>query len=107
MPEAKAEAPRRPELKRKSIRFLLLLVLPVAAIAIAGYLYLLGGRYAETDDAYTKADTVEISADVSARVVAIEVRDNQRVKAGDVLFRLDDESFRLALAKAEDRKSVV
>ena len=101
MPEAKAEAPRRAGLKRKSIRFLLLLVLPATAIAIAGYLYLLGGRYAGTDDAYTKADTVEISADVSARVVAIEVKDNQRVKAGDVLFRLDDESFRIALAKAE------
>jgi membrane fusion protein, multidrug efflux system len=101
MPEPKAEVPRRAGFKRRSVRLLLLLVLPAAALAVAGYLYLVGGRYAGTEDAYTKADTVQISADVSARVVAIEVEDNQRVKAGDVLFRLDDEAFHIALAKAE------
>ena len=91
----------KPRLRRTLIRVLLLVVVPVAAAAIAGYLYLAGGRYAGTDDAYTKAEMVQISADVSARVTAIDVRDNQHVNAGDVLFRLDDESFRIALGKAE------
>src|SRR5436305_1595729 len=101
MPEPKAEASRRAGRRRKSVRLLLLVVLPAAAIAAAAYFYLAGGRYAGTDDAYTKADTVQISADVSARVTAIEVKDNQHVRAGDVLLRLDDESFRIALDKAE------
>jgi membrane fusion protein (multidrug efflux system) len=95
-PKAK---PRR--LTRLLLRVLLLGVVPVGAVAIGAYIYLTGGRYAGTDDAFTKADMVQISADVSARVVAIEVKDNQPVQAGDVLFRLDDETFRIALAKAE------
>jgi len=83
------------------IRALLLVAVPLLAVAGAGYVYLTGGRYAGTEDAYTKADTVALSADVPGRVVAIEVEDNQHVKAGQILFRLDDETYRIALAKAE------
>jgi membrane fusion protein (multidrug efflux system) len=97
----KRPAPRR--LRRSVIRAILLIGVPVLALAAAGFIYATGGRYVGTDDAFTKADTVPISADVAARVVAIEVRDNQQVKAGQVLFRLDDEAFRLALAKAENK----
>jgi membrane fusion protein (multidrug efflux system) len=98
-PKAEPAKPRR--LKRVLIRFLLLFIVPLAAILAGAYIYLTGGRYAGTDDAYTKADMVQISADISARVTKIEVKDNQPVKAGQVLFRLDDETFRIALEKAE------
>ena len=97
----KTKPPRR--LRRSIIRGVLLIGVPVVALAVAAFIYATGGRYVGTDDAFTKADTVPISADVSARVVAIEVHDNQKVTAGQVLFRLDDEAFRLALAKAESR----
>ena len=90
-------------LGRSVIRGILLIGVPVVGLAVAGFIYATGGRYVGTDDAFTKADTVPISADVSARVVAIEVQDNQQVKAGQVLFRLDDEAFRLTLAKAESK----
>ena len=40
------------------------------------------GRSASTDDAYVQADKIVVSSDVSARVVAVEVKDNQQVKAG-------------------------
>jgi membrane fusion protein (multidrug efflux system) len=98
-PRPDTAKPRR--LKRTLIRFLLLIVVPLAAIAGGAFVYLTGGRYVGTDDAYTKADTVQISADVSARVVGIDVTDNEPVKKGQVLFRLDDATFRIALAKAE------
>jgi membrane fusion protein (multidrug efflux system) len=99
------KTPAKPQRRfgRSVIRWVLLVGVPVAALAVAGFIYATGGRFVGTDDAFTKADTVPISADVSARVVAIEVHDNQQVKAGQVLFRLDDEAFRLALAKAESK----
>ena len=79
-PKAEPAKPRR--LKRVLIRFLLLVIVPLVAILAGAYIYLTGGRYAETDDAYTKADMVQISADISARVTKIEVKDNQQVEGG-------------------------
>jgi membrane fusion protein (multidrug efflux system) len=99
-PEKKAP-PRR--LTRSIIRGVLLIGVPIVAVAVAGFIYATGGRFVGTDDAFTKADTVPISADVSARVVEIEVHDNQQVEARQILFRLDDEAFRLALSKAENK----
>jgi membrane fusion protein (multidrug efflux system) len=83
------------------LRLALMLSVPLVLIGIGAYLYLSAGRYASTDNAYVKADKIAISADVGARVVAVEVRDNQSVKAGQVLFRLDDASYRIALEKAK------
>jgi len=102
---APEKTPAKPQRRfgRSVIRWVLLVGVPVAALAVAGFIYATGGRFVGTDDAFTKADTVPISADVSARVVAIEVHDNQQVKAGQILFRLDDEAFRLAFAKAESK----
>jgi membrane fusion protein, multidrug efflux system len=88
-------------LRRGWLRRALMVSVPVLLLAGAGYWYLLGGRYAETDDAFVQADTVQISADVGARVVAVEVADNQNVKVGQVLFRLDDSNYRIALDRAE------
>jgi membrane fusion protein, multidrug efflux system len=88
---------------RKFVRLVLLVIVPAIALSVAAFFYLTGGRYVGTDDAFTKADTLPVSADVSARVVAIEVHDNQQVEKGQVLFRLDDETFRIALQKAEGK----
>jgi membrane fusion protein (multidrug efflux system) len=115
VPDAKASQLRAPETKatetiapakksrRNLVRLLLLVVVPVIALVVAGVFYITGGRYVGTDDAFTKADTVPVSADISARVVAIEVHDNEHVTQGQVLFRLDDETFRIALQKAEGK----
>jgi membrane fusion protein (multidrug efflux system) len=54
-----------------------------------------------------QADILGISTDVSGVVGEIAVRDNQAVKAGDVLFRLDDRPFRFALARADAQLGVV
>ena len=42
-----------------------------------------------TDDAYLQADLVHMAPDVSGRIVELDVRDNQAVRKGDVLFRID------------------
>jgi membrane fusion protein (multidrug efflux system) len=83
------------------LRLALMLSVPLVLVGIAAYLYLSAGRYASTDNAYVKADKIAISADVGARVVAVEVKDNQPVKAGQILFRLDDASYQIALEKAK------
>ncbi len=53
-----------------------------------------------TDDAYIDADVVHIAPDVSGRVIALNVRNNQAVRAGDVLFTIDPEPYRLQVAPA-------
>jgi membrane fusion protein (multidrug efflux system) len=55
----------------------------------------------ETDNAYVKADKVPISTEVLGRVAKVFVEENQQVLAGQPLFELDQESFRVAVAKAE------
>jgi membrane fusion protein (multidrug efflux system) len=78
-------------------RLVLLLVGPIVLVAIGGYFYLTGGRYVSTDDAYAHADNTMISTDVPGRVVEVAVHENEQVKAGQVLFKLDDSPYRYAL----------
>jgi membrane fusion protein (multidrug efflux system) len=85
-----------------------LLLLGVAAVAIATlYFWLTGGRYMSTDDAYVQAARASISSNVSGKVVAIAVVDNQRVKRGDLLFQLDDQPYRIAVAAARAKLGTV
>jgi membrane fusion protein, multidrug efflux system len=73
---------------------------PVVVAAVAAYVYLTGGRYEATDDAYVKAARLAISANVAGRVHEVDVHDNQAVSKGEVLFRLDDAPFRIAVDAA-------
>ena len=82
-------------------RRILLGVVPLLVAAVAGVVYLRGGRFVETENAYLKADKVPVSAEVSGAVKELLTTENQRVLAGQVLFRLDAAPFRLAAAKAQ------
>jgi len=53
-----------------------------------------------TDDAYLQADLVHLASDVSGRIVELNVRDNQKVRKGDVLFRIDPEPYQLRVDQA-------
>ena len=68
---------------------------------MAGYFYLTGGRYVSTDNAYIQQDMISISPDVSGRIVEVRVKENQRVKAGDILFVIDQEPYKNALEQAD------
>ena len=79
----------------------LALTLGIAAVADLGYDYLTTGRYLEsTDDAYVKADSTIISPKVSGYIAQVLVGDNQQVKAGQLLARIDDRDFKAALDQA-------
>ncbi|MGB6189197.1 MAG: HlyD family secretion protein [Aeromonas molluscorum] len=86
---------------RRRTRRLLLVVVPLVALFGCGILYMLGGRYVETDNAYVKADKVPISTEVLGRVAKVMVKENAQVRAGDLMFELDPASFQLAVGKAE------
>ncbi|HWC62477.1 MAG TPA: HlyD family secretion protein [Rhizomicrobium sp.] len=81
----------------------LLIAGPALAAVIVLYFYLSGGRYVSTDDAYIQSARVDISANVSARLDAIYVHDNQTVAKGAVLFKLDPRRFEVAVREAEAR----
>jgi membrane fusion protein (multidrug efflux system) len=84
-----------------STRLLLLVVVPLVAIAAGLYFYSTGGRYVSTENAYVRADIIAISADIDGRVTSVSVADNQRVEKGAELFRLDAEPLRSQVGEAE------
>jgi membrane fusion protein (multidrug efflux system) len=86
---------------RARLRRALFIVGPAAAVAIAAWAFVFGGRYVDTDDAYVKADKVNISPEVTGPILEIPVHENQVVKRGDVLLRLDPKPFELAVQQAE------
>jgi membrane fusion protein, multidrug efflux system len=86
---------------RRYRRFLLLVALPLVAAVAGLVLYLNGGRYVTTDDAYVGAQKVLITPDISGKIEKVVVREGQQVKEGDVLFEIDPVPFRLAVAHAK------
>ena len=112
-PEQKGVPPAKPRIKlaaeprrrlmaglRRYRRFLLLVVLPLAA-AIGGLVfYLNGGRYVGTDDAYVGAQKVLITPDISGKIDKVVVKEGQHVNKDDVLFEIDPVPFKLAVDQA-------
>ena len=88
-------------------RLILLVVIPVAALLGASYLYAVTGRFVTTENAYVKAHIIAISTDIDGRVTEVFIKNDQRVKAGDILFRLDPDPHWLALKSAEARMATV
>ena len=107
-PAKKSPAPEKAPgaTRRRWLRRALFLLLPLALIA-GGYWYVTGGQVMSTDDSYVEADKVGVSTDVSGIVEEIDVTENQRVDAGQALYRLDDSPFRLALQRAEAQIGIV
>ncbi|CAD6554987.1 Multidrug resistance protein MdtN [Paraburkholderia kirstenboschensis] len=58
-------------------------------------------RAPRTDDAYVYADTIDIVPEVNGRIVELAVRDNQAVKQGDLLFRIDPRPYQDAFTRGK------
>ena len=87
-------------LVNRRLRPLLLVAVPSLAVLAALLFWLWSGRYVTTENAYVKAHIAQISAEVAGRIQEVHVHDHADVKAGEILFTLDQEPFRVALSKA-------
>ena len=95
-PPAKPTDPRR----KRAIRFVILAVIVLAAVAaIPVYAYY--GARESTDDAQVDGHLVPISARINGTVLSVLVNDNQPVKAGQELVRLDPADFQTAVSQSE------
>jgi len=98
-PPAVAAMP--PPRKRRWLRSLLMVSVPLALVVGGGYYWVTGGRYQETDNANLRQAKVSIAADTAGRVIEAHVVENASVRAGDVLFAVDPEPYRIALEQAD------
>ena len=97
-----AEAPAK---KKRSVRSFLLPIIGLALLGAGsyyGYNYWTDGRFMiSTDDAYVQADMSFVSPKISGYIDKVLVSENQKVKAGDPLFVIDNGDYRIAVAQAE------
>ena len=89
--------------KRRLVLMGILTLLALAAAGYGTYYFLVGRFYVSTDDAYVRANNTMLGARVSGHVSAILPGDNALVHSGDVIFRIDDGDYRIAVDAARTR----
>ncbi len=86
-----------------SRRLVLIVVIPLLALAAGFSWWLTGGRYVSTDNAYVGADKSLITPQTTGPIIAVHVVEGQKVKVGDPLFDIDPKPYEIALALAKGR----
>jgi membrane fusion protein, multidrug efflux system len=99
--ERSAPPVAEPVAKRRWPVRALMMALPLVLAAVGGYMWLSGGRYVSTDNAYVQQDKVAVAPEVGGRIVDVRVRENMTVRKGDVMFRIDAEPYTLAVRQAD------
>src|SRR5690242_3354269 len=101
--ESEAKTGVRPSQQAiRRVALALAAALGLAGAADFGHYYFSTGRYLETtDDAYVKADSTIVAPKVSGYIAEVLVADNEPVKAGQLLARIDDRDFKAALSQAQ------
>ena len=90
-----------PRARRPILRWALMLIVPIALLAVGGWAWMTSGRTVSTDNATVGAHVVSVSPQVGGEVIEVAVEENQIVKKGDLLFRIDPEPYRIALMQAD------
>jgi membrane fusion protein (multidrug efflux system) len=93
--------PASPPPRRRGLRPILLVVVPLVVIVGGALLYMSGGRYVDTDNAYVGASMVLITSQVTGPVDKVFVHEGQHITAGQPLFEIDPAPYRSALAAAQ------
>lgn len=90
-----------PKLPSRWKRTILMISIPLLLLIGGVIYYVSNDHYVSTDNAYVQQDKVSVSAEVGGRIIEVTVKENQHVKAGDLLFRMDPEPYRIAVAQAD------
>ena len=91
----------QPRSRKKALKYLALGAVLLALIGYGAHWWTAGRFIEETDDAYVGGDVTVIGSKVPGYIAAIKVTDNQAVKQGELLIKIDDRDYRAAVAKAE------
>ncbi|GIX15277.1 MAG: hemolysin D [Paracoccaceae bacterium] len=86
---------------KRRLRILAALAIVAAIAAGMVWYWRYSSLHPSTQDAYLQANVLDIAAQVTGTVAAVEVAEHQHVAAGDVLFRIDDRDYRLAVRQAQ------
>ncbi len=97
--ESSAVIPKRT--LRERLRRPLMIAFPLLLLTAGAAAYLTEEPYVATDDAFVRAAKESVNARVSGQVIRIDVKDNQRVRTGQVLFQIDPEPFQIAVDQAQ------
>ena len=89
------------ERERRWLRPVLMLSMPVILTLVGLYFWMTSGRTVSTDNAQVIAHVVNVAPEISGRITDVYVTENQQVKKGDLLYRIDPEPFRIALMQAQ------
>jgi membrane fusion protein (multidrug efflux system) len=84
---------------RKKRNLVLWIAGPALVLIVGAYFYVTSGRFVSTDNAYVQADQVNIAPQVPGRVTEVLVHENQSVKKGDVLFKIDSQPLEITVAR--------
>jgi membrane fusion protein (multidrug efflux system) len=90
-----------PKGKKRFIKFAVLALVLLAAASYLIYWFAEGRHWEHTDDAYVGGDITVIAPKVPGNIVKVLVADNQRVKAGDLLIKIDDRDYVAVLNKLD------
>ncbi len=108
---APVETKKRPPIMRRAIIGAVILAALSGAAYYGHHWYVLGRFQVSTDDAYVKTDMAQLGAKVAGYVTEIPAVENAAVKAGDVILKLDDGDYKLAVdaakARIETQKAVI
>jgi membrane fusion protein (multidrug efflux system) len=99
--EPRAEPAPRPRRNRGPVKWIVLVVVLVAAVIGGRMLWTYLGSYEATDDAQIDGDIYAITSRIAGTVKAVYVQDNQQVKAGQVLVELDPSDYTISVEQAK------
>lgn len=100
-PIVPAPAPPVSRRPRRWPRWLAMASVPLLLVGGITWYVEANAHLVSTDNAYVQQDKVSVSAELTGRIVAVGVRENQMVRKGDLLFRIDPEPYRIALQQAD------
>ncbi len=99
--DSETEVVLAPRGRKRWLRLVTMISVPLLLVIAGTYFWLTSGRTVSTDNAQVTAHVVNVAPEVGGRIVEVFVTENQRVKAGDLLYRIDSAPYRIALLEAE------